>query len=195
MSRYSGSDESELWEGTSCSALCSWTQKQFIPVKPYISVVPLTSGKLAVIYSKADDLSCCSVLFYSGSAWSSAGYTPWNSTGTYMLYLSGCTSIGDTVETAGCASSGSGEYYLTVAYTTGTPSWSSATRLDTLTCGQVSGTQIVSDGSSRLVFYTADSSTNVVKYFTSSDSGRSWSSATTISSSEPTPRDLSASPL
>lgn len=166
----------ELYKGSSCNPTCSWLSGWSYggtgAVSERGSLVPLTSGKMALVFSLSNP-SSLGIAFYSGTSWGTAVYT---SASGYNFANSGFALIGNTVEVA--TTDNSKEYYLSVAYST-TPSWSSPVQLEASASAYVG---ISSDGTSTLLFYSGHSST--VDYYKSIDAGATWSAATTISTAE-----------
>ena len=166
----------ETWKcSSSCLSAASWSNSNVVTnsggAQGVLDLTALPSGALSVV-SEASGSHLWGET-YNGSAW--AG--PFTSTGTIGNFNGYCAAIGTTTD---CVADSTGPSYATLS-SSGT--WSSVTSLYSCGTGTTSYEGISSDGSSHLgVYFTCGGSSTY--YMTSSNSGSTWSSVTTDSSSE-----------
>ena len=157
----------EVWELT--SAWGSSLTLTFASVLPIPQIVPLTSGKMALIYGTGHMAIGTETL--TGATWTAG---PSTSASNYFPQFSTAVTIGDTVEY--CASDQSNVYYLTYAY--GGASWSSPTTIaSALACSATT------DGVSVLGLFYVTSPTTMT-YSQSNNGGSTFASQVTVSNAE-----------
>ncbi len=170
-----GTSYAEVWEGTGCSSSgCAWTNK-LAEINAWPGVlVPLTQGKLGFVYQNTN---CgTDVMFWSNSSWTSSGVTGGNCGSHYDMTSSGYTSLNDTIEMAFNDPVANVQGYVSVPYAT-SPVWGTPLTVESDSGGTAS---IATDNSTTLVLYIGHSKT--VNYYTSSNSGTTWSTANAIAS-------------
>jgi RHS repeat-associated protein len=150
----------------------TWSKSLSISSSGPVQLVPLTSGKLALLYNGA------TIYKYSGSSWSTGPSTPSN----LELQYSSAVAISNTVELAALNTSSDLNYY---SYDYGDSSWSTALQLAT----GASYTGMTTDGENDLVASYITGS--AVSYVTSTDSGANWGEPVNISTTETSPEFLS----
>jgi len=158
----------------------SWSRQLLVSQTTLATdLVPLTSGKIALIY-KTSSCNCFQIYEWSGSSWSNSI----GPTGTGTLELGSATAIGDTVYMA-VSNYNQGIWFLTYSYG---GSWSHSV-LDTR--GYTS--TISTDNAGNLIVFTWEASTGTmgglggrVVYNITSSGGSTWPSNGVISYNEPT---------
>ena len=156
----------EVWRCADPSA-CVWTQSASINWLGYPDLVPLTGGKMAVVWTTLgyNTVGEYVVSFYDGTTW----LPPVEQ---YSYGIEGdattCVSIGDVVECA--APWGNEAGYIYASYGEGTPYWSSFTPV--ASCIAPCFASMSTDGRSDLVMTYAGQ--DGVGYSESFDSGKAW---------------------
>jgi RHS repeat-associated protein len=163
----------EVWEHTT-----SWAKTLDITGASDAQLVPLTSGKVALLY--ANNGISFHIMTYNGAYWMGANVA----TAPYDFRYLSASSIGDTVELA--AFDGS-SHIVYQSYAFGASSWSPSTVI-----GQGTEATISSDGSGTLVIFWTDGGSNV-RFAVSTTAGSSWGPVQSVSSTETSANYPSAS--
>jgi hypothetical protein len=176
----------EVWKFSSGS----WAKEDDIsPLASDITpiLVPLSNG-IALIYGEGSITSAARVITTTtGASWTSAVSPASN----YMLFSSSATAIGNTLYFAGLASSSTGVTTGTVnfwSFSYGAVATSSETQLQSSSSGWLAS--ISQEPSETLIVYYGSGTT--VSSLYSTNFGNSWSSISTVSSSETSITGLSS---
>ena len=172
----------ECASGSNCGLGGSWSLKGNVQVAAagavnfYVSIIPLTSGKMALVSEQTDATGHLEISTYSGSAWSAVTTT----TSQYLQKDWSISAIGDTIEFAGVSSTDSVVYWNCAYPCSSAPSETSLASL-----GAAGSASISTDGSSQVVVeYSVSGGSVTINYQVSANSGTSWGGAQVLASGE-----------
>ncbi len=178
---------------TDLSSGQGWTLMR--PSNPEISlsIVPLLSGKMAVIYSDTSSFTTFSVITWSGSSWSSP-VTFANAHNSCDNDPQSCTAtaIGDTVYMPLGTMSGTHEILL-YNFTYGAGTWAGPSTIVTLDSHSIPDATITTNGTALIVAYDTEEASSGVDYCTSTDAGSTWACTGVFAADEDGPHFVGGS--